>query len=93
MDDEAKVTAPLLPSKKPSAEEDEFDLLVHLFEHRGRALTRDEILDGVWGADVVVDTRTVDNFVSNLKKKLGWTRAAPYRIRTVRGVGYRLEVD
>jgi DNA-binding response OmpR family regulator len=42
---------------------------------------------------VVVDPRTVDNFVSSLKKKLGWSKSAGYRIKTVRGVGYRLEVD
>lgn len=71
----------------------EFDLLLFLLRNAGRALDRDRILDAVWGRDVVVDPRTVDNFVSSLKKKLGWTRADPYRIRTVRGVGYRLEVD
>jgi DNA-binding response OmpR family regulator len=47
----------------------EFDLLVMLLESGGRVLSRDEILDRVWG-DVVVDLHTVDNFVSSLKKKL-----------------------
>jgi DNA-binding response OmpR family regulator len=47
----------------------------------------------VWGADVIVDSRTIDNFVSSLKKKLGWRPGAGYRIETVRGVGYRLEID
>lgn len=71
----------------------EFDLLVFLAERAGQALSRDQILDGVWGVEVVVDGRTVDNFVSSLKKKLGWGAAAPWRIRTVRGVGYRFERD
>lgn len=71
----------------------EFDLLRFLFEQRGRALSRDAILDAVWGVEVVVDGRTVDNFVSNLKKKLSWKTSAPWRIATVRGVGYRFEVD
>ncbi|MCB9545410.1 MAG: response regulator transcription factor [Myxococcales bacterium] len=71
----------------------EFDLLLHFDDHRGQALTRNAILDAVWGEDVVVDERTVDNFVSNLKKKLGWTPDARWRIGTVRGVGYRFEVD
>jgi len=71
----------------------EYELLVHLLDHRGVALDRNAILDAVWGADVVVEERTVDNFVSNLKKKLGWTAADRYRIHTVRGVGYRMEVD
>ena len=70
----------------------ELDLLVLLVESAGRALSRNEILDSVWGKDVVVDERTVDNFVSSLKKKLRWTPDAPFSIRTVRGVGYRMEI-
>lgn len=71
----------------------EFDLLAYLVRHRDRALTRQEILDTVWGQDVVVDPRTVDNFVSNLKKKLGWTSTSGFTIHTIRGVGYRMELD
>ena len=71
----------------------EFDLLAFLLKNRDRALTRDEILDAVWGADLVIDPRTVDNFVSSLKKKLSWTNDSPFAIRTLRGVGYRMEVD
>ncbi len=71
----------------------EFDLLVFFLAYAGRALTRDRILDQVWGEDVVVDVRTVDNFVSSLKKKLGWRRGAGFCFETVRGVGYRMVVD
>jgi DNA-binding response OmpR family regulator len=71
----------------------EFDLLVFLIDNPGKALSRDTILERVWGGDVVVDPRTVDNFVSNLKRKLGWTAGCGYTIRAVRGVGYRLELD
>ena len=71
----------------------ELDLLALLLRCRDRALTRDEILDQVWGSEVVVDAHTVDNFVSSLKKKLGWTERSAFRIKTVRGVGYRMEVD
>jgi DNA-binding response OmpR family regulator len=71
----------------------EFDLLVCLLRQVGRALKREDILTEAWDPDVVVDPRTVDNFVSSLKKKLGWTKDSRYRIKTVRGVGYRLEVD
>jgi DNA-binding response OmpR family regulator len=71
----------------------EFDLLAFLLRHRGRALSRHEILDEVWGRELVVDPRTVDNFISSLKKKLGWTRGCGFRIHTVRGVGYRLEAE
>ncbi len=71
----------------------EFDLLVCLLRNVDRAMTREELLGKAWEAGVVVDPRTVDNFVSSLKKKLGWTKAASYRIKTVRGVGYRMEID
>jgi DNA-binding response OmpR family regulator len=71
----------------------EYDLLVYLLRHRDRALTRAELLDEVWGRDVVVDARTVDNFVSNLKKKLRWDTRSTFEIRTIRGVGYRMRVD
>ncbi len=56
---------------------------------QGEVLSRDEILDRVWGADVVVDAHTVDNFVSSLKKKL---RGDGFELKTVRGVGFKLEL-
>jgi DNA-binding response OmpR family regulator len=71
----------------------EFDLLVHLHDHRGQALSRDAILDAVWGSDVVVDLHTVDNFISSLKRKLLKDEPAGFRISTVRGVGYRFDLD
>lgn len=70
----------------------EFDLLLFFVHNLGRALSRNEILDQVWGKDISVEGRTVDNFVSSLKKKLGWTPQSSFHIRSVRGVGYRLEV-
>ncbi len=67
----------------------EFDLLVMLLESGGRVLSRDEILDRVWG-EVVVDLHTVDNFVSSLKKKLTVKKGeAGFELKTVRGVGFR----
>ena len=70
----------------------EFDLLSYFLERRNQALTRDDILNGVWGVDVVVDYRTVDNFVSNLKRKLKWSDKSRFQILTIRGVGYRFEL-
>ncbi len=70
----------------------EFDLLAFLLKNRDRALARDEILNEVWGRDLVVDPRTVDNFVSSLKKKLGWSPQSGFAIHTIRGVGYRFEL-
>lgn len=71
----------------------EFDLLSLLVRRQSTALHRNDILDEVWGKDLVVDPRTVDNFVSSLKRKLRWSRKSPFRIASVRGVGYRLELD
>jgi DNA-binding response OmpR family regulator len=64
----------------------EFDLLRHLAEHAGLALTRRQVLDAVWGYDWEGDERTVDVHVRQLRKKLG--DALP--LDTVWGVGYRL---
>jgi len=66
----------------------EFDLLSFLLRHPGRAIAREEILNAVWGSGIAIDDHTVDNFVSQLKRKLG----ADVPIRTVRGVGYRLDL-
>jgi DNA-binding response OmpR family regulator len=65
----------------------EFDLLRFLAERPGLALSRKQILDGVWGYDWFGDTRTVDVHIGQVRKKLG----AAVEITTVRGVGYRFE--
>jgi DNA-binding response OmpR family regulator len=65
----------------------EFELLRYLAERRGRALSRQQILDGVWGPDWYGDARTVDVHVAQVRKKLGDAVA----ITTVRGLGYRLD--
>ena len=67
----------------------EFDLLAFFLRHPGRAIPREEILNAVWGNGIAVDDHTVDNFVSQLKRKLG----AGVSIRTIRGVGYRLDLQ
>ena len=65
----------------------EFELLRYLAENRGRALSRQQILDGVWGYGWYGDARTVDVHVAQVRKKLG----GAVDITTVRGVGYRLD--
>lgn len=67
----------------------EFDLLVVLAQ-ADRVLTRDELLDAVWGEGVMVDPHTVDNFVGSLKKKLKADRPG-FALKTVRGVGFQLQ--
>jgi two-component system, OmpR family, response regulator MtrA len=64
----------------------EFELLVELVRHAGRVVTRDRLLDRVWGLSFAGGTRTVDVHVAQLRKKLG----RPDLIQTVRGVGYRI---
>lgn len=71
----------------------EFDMLCYLVDNRNRVLSRAQFLSAVWGMGVVVEERTVDNFVSTLKKKLRWKPDSPYRITSVRGIGYRMEID
>ena len=65
----------------------EFDLLQYLAENRGLALSRRQLLDGVWGYDWVGDERTVDVHVLQLRRKLG----DALEVTTMRGVGYRLD--
>ncbi|MDG1411572.1 MAG: response regulator transcription factor [Acidimicrobiales bacterium] len=65
----------------------EFDLAMYLAAHRGLALSRRQILDGVWGADWIGDDRTIDVHVRQLRKKLG----DGLHLETVWGVGYRLD--
>ena len=65
----------------------EFELLQFLAEHAGLALSRQQILDGVWGYDWFGDERTVDVHLAQIRKKLD----GAVRIDTVRGIGYRLE--
>ena len=65
----------------------EFELLRFLAERPGLALSRQQILDGVWGYDWFGDARTVDVHIAQVRKKLG----DAVEITTVRGVGYRLE--
>lgn len=70
----------------------EFDLLCCFMENRGRVLTREQLLEQVWGVSFVGETRTVDMHVKTLRKKLA--AAAPgaeEALGTVRGVGYRLK--
>jgi two-component system alkaline phosphatase synthesis response regulator PhoP len=68
----------------------EFDLLRCLIENKGRVLTREQLLDKVWGYDYVGETRTVDVHIRHLRMKLEDDPDNPALIETVRGIGYRL---
>lgn len=64
----------------------EFELLTYLMEHINRVVTRDELLDHIWGYDYDGETRTLDMHIKTLRQKL---HDAGTQIKTVRGVGYR----
>ncbi len=67
----------------------EFDLLQFLMERPERVITREQILVNVWGHDYEGTDRTVDNFISALRRKLREDPDRPRHLRTVRGIGYR----
>lgn len=66
----------------------EYDVLYHLVINKGNVVTREQLLDDIWGMDVYVEDRIVDQYIKTLRKTLG-----DYKyIKTVFGVGYRFEV-
>ncbi len=69
----------------------EFDLLALLIENAGRVLTRDTLIDRVWGTDYVGDTKTLDVHIKRLRGHIEVDPSNPTIITTVRGVGYRFE--
>lgn len=70
----------------------EFEVLLHLVERIGRVITRDEIMNAVWGFDYIGGQRTVDVHVSSLRKKLALNQET-VQINAIRGVGYKLVVN
>ncbi len=69
----------------------EFNLLVYFLKNQGRALTRDDILNAVWGYSNFVTDRSVDRFVTTLREKIEHDPHNPVFIHTLREIGYRFE--
>src|SRR5690606_6710967 len=69
----------------------EFDLLYYLVKHKNQVLTRDHILESVWGWEYIGDSRTVDVHVRWIREKIENDPSTPQKIITVRGTGYRFE--
>ena len=69
----------------------EFELLEMLLRNAGRVLTRGQLIDRIWGADYVGDTKTLDVHVKRLRAKIEPEPAAPRHLVTVRGLGYKYE--
>ncbi|WP_042459625.1 response regulator transcription factor [Neobacillus dielmonensis] len=69
----------------------EFELLHYLAQNKGRVLTRDQLLSAVWNYDFAGDTRIVDVHISHLREKIEEDTKKPAYIKTIRGLGYKLE--
>lgn len=69
----------------------EFELLVYLAKNKGRVLTRDQLLSAVWNYDFAGDSRIVDVHISHLREKIEQNTKKPVYIKTIRGLGYKLE--
>ncbi|MBD1372787.1 response regulator transcription factor [Hazenella sp. IB182357] len=69
----------------------EFELMVYMANHRGKVLSRDQLLNAVWNYDYVGDSRIVDVHVSHLRDKIEEDTRNPVFIKTVRGIGYKFE--
>ncbi|WP_342715939.1 two-component system response regulator PhoP [Bacillus paramycoides] len=69
----------------------EFELLVYLAKNKSRVLTRDQLLSAVWNYDFAGDTRIVDVHISHLRDKIEQNTKKPVYIKTIRGLGYKLE--
>ena len=67
----------------------EFELLKMLVENRGKVLTRDFLLDKIWGYEYVGETRTVDVHIRHIRQKISYDEGSDQMIETIRGVGYR----
>ena len=71
----------------------EFGVLRYLAKNQGRVLSRQDILNAVWGVDYFGTDRTVDNFITRLRQKIEPVPGQPCYIQTVRGMGYRFVVE
>jgi DNA-binding response OmpR family regulator len=70
----------------------EFRLLEYLATHRGRVLTRDQLLDAVWKETPFVTPRSIDVYIRRLREKIEADPRHPQYLKTLRGIGYRFEV-
>jgi DNA-binding response OmpR family regulator len=68
----------------------DFDILRYLWNHQQQVISRDDLLKHVWGYDESISSRTVDNFIVKLRKKIEKDPAAPKHIITIHGTGYKL---
>jgi DNA-binding response OmpR family regulator len=70
----------------------EFEILLHLYKNKNKVISRDDLLEKVWGYEEQITTRTVDNFISRIRQKVEANPNAPKIILTVHGTGYKMVV-
>jgi DNA-binding response OmpR family regulator len=70
----------------------EFEILLHLYKNKNRVISRDDLLEKVWGYEEQITTRTVDNFISRIRQKVEVNANQPKVILTVHGSGYKMVV-
>lgn len=80
-----------IDSKTVSFTRKEFELLYFLAKNKGKVISRDQLLSGVWDYDFVGDTRIVDVHISHLRDKIEPDSKKPLYIKTIRGLGYKIE--
>jgi DNA-binding response OmpR family regulator len=68
----------------------EFEILLHLYKNKNKVISRDDLLEKVWGYEEQITTRTVDNFISRIRQKVEANPNAPKIILTVHGTGYKM---
>lgn len=76
--------------KKIALTQKDFELACYLFKHPGKLLSREDLLEKIWGIDAEIDTRTVDTHISRIRRKLDISPKNGWEIVTVYGYGYRL---
>ena len=69
----------------------EFDLLAILMENAGRVLTREVLIDRIWGSDYIGDTKTLDVHIKRVRTTIEVDPKSPVMLTTIRGVGYRFD--
>ncbi|MEH7107269.1 response regulator transcription factor [Bacillus sp. JJ1764] len=69
----------------------EFDILKILIEHKGQVLSREQLVELIWGIEFMGEDRTVDSHIKNLRDKLKWSGIEQQPIKTVWGIGYKVE--
>jgi two-component system response regulator RegX3 len=81
----------LLDGEALSLTQKEFDLSVYLFQNPGKLLSRDHLLNKIWGVNAEIESRTVDTHVSRLRKKLCLDGSKGWRLTPIYGYGYRFD--